>query len=218
MAYELYLDGELFPVAPSKISMKVKGRNETMDLVNLDEINILHFPGLTEWEFDLLLPQVNYHFAVYPNGFKPANFYVEFLEKLMVNKKSFIFKMLREMPNGDDLFDTTQEVSLEDYSIEESADNGFDLVASISLKKFVPYYTDTVNLEQKNGKTVATVTTPRQTTTAPSAKSYTVVKGDTLWAISKKYLGDGSRYKELATLNNIANPNKIYPGQVVKLP
>lgn len=218
MAYELYLDGVLFPVAPSKLKMKVKGRNETMELVNWDEINILHSPGLTEWEFDLLLPQVKYDFAVYPDGFKPAEFYMLKLKELMLSKKPFQFKMLREMPNGTDLFDTTQDVSLEDYSIEESADNGFDLVASVSLKQYVKYFTDTVNTKEENGKTVATITTPRKDTNAPSVKSYTVVKGDTLWAIAKRYLGDGSKYKELATLNNIPNPNKIYPGQVVKLP
>lgn len=35
---------------------------------------------------------------------------------------------------------------------------------------------------------------------------------------SQKELGDGTRYKEIAKLNNISNPNKIYPGQVFRLP
>jgi len=45
-----------------------------------------------------------------------------------------------------------------------------------------------------------------------------VVKGDTLWHIAKKYLGNGARYPEIAKLNNIKNPNLIYPGQVFKIP
>lgn len=42
---------------------------------------------------------------------------------------------------------------------------------------------------------------------------YTVVKGDTLWAIAKRYLGNGALYPKIASWNNISNPDKIYPGQ-----
>lgn len=51
-----------------------------------------------------------------------------------------------------------------------------------------------------------------------TAGSYTVVKGDSLWAICKKIYGDGSLAYKLATANGIANPNLIYPGQVLTLP
>ena len=33
--------------------------------------------------------------------------------------------------------------------------------------------------------------------------TYRVKKGDTLWAISKKYLGDGARFPEIKSLNNL---------------
>ncbi len=46
---------------------------------------------------------------------------------------------------------------------------------------------------------------------------YTVKAGDTLWAIAKRYLGDGSRYPEIASDNNIQNPNLIFPGQEVRI-
>lgn len=50
-------------------------------------------------------------------------------------------------------------------------------------------------------------------------KSVTVQKGDTLSQIAldyKSYSG-GKTYQQLATLNNISNPNRIYVGQVIKL-
>lgn len=50
-----------------------------------------------------------------------------------------------------------------------------------------------------------------------SYTSYTVKKGDSLWKIAATYLGNGSKYPEIATLNNIKD-NFIYPGQVLKLP
>ena len=49
-------------------------------------------------------------------------------------------------------------------------------------------------------------------------RNYTVKKGDCLWDIAQKKLGAGSRYGEIATLNNISNPNKISVGQVLLLP
>lgn len=44
--------------------------------------------------------------------------------------------------------------------------------------------------------------------------TYTVKSGDTLSGIAKKY---NTTYKKIANDNNIANPNKIYVGQVLKI-
>lgn len=46
------------------------------------------------------------------------------------------------------------------------------------------------------------------------ATTYTVKKGDTLYAIAK---ANGTTYQKLAEINNIPNPNLIYVGQVIKL-
>lgn len=48
--------------------------------------------------------------------------------------------------------------------------------------------------------------------------TYTVQAGDTLSGIALRLLGDAQRYKELAALNKLADPSKIYPGQVLTLP
>lgn len=47
--------------------------------------------------------------------------------------------------------------------------------------------------------------------------SVTVQKGDTLSQIAETYLGDWTKYKLLADINRISNPNLIYVGQVIKL-
>ena len=48
---------------------------------------------------------------------------------------------------------------------------------------------------------------------------YVVKRGDTLWAISRRYLGSGKRYPALVRANRgrIANPDLIYPGQKLRL-
>ena len=46
---------------------------------------------------------------------------------------------------------------------------------------------------------------------------HTVVRGDTLWAIAKKYVNNPFLYPELARLSNIKNPHRIYPGNRVRI-
>jgi hypothetical protein len=52
----------------------------------------------------------------------------------------------------------------------------------------------------------------------PAARTYTVVSGDTLWAISERFYGDGSKYQEIADASGISNPDLILPGQVLTIP
>lgn len=52
-------------------------------------------------------------------------------------------------------------------------------------------------------------------TSKPDEIKYTVKKGDTLWAIAKKY---GVTVAEIVSANNIKNPNLIYVGEVFIIP
>ena len=52
----------------------------------------------------------------------------------------------------------------------------------------------------------------------PEVRTYTVESGDTLWAISERFYGDGSRYQQIADASGISNPDLIQPGQVLTIP
>jgi LysM repeat protein len=56
---------------------------------------------------------------------------------------------------------------------------------------------------------------PPPTPPPSTGGSYTVVRGDTLARIAARF---GTNWQTLASLNNIANPNLIYAGQVLRLP
>ena len=67
--------------------------------------------------------------------------------------------------------------------------------------------------------------TPKQPTTAakpPVAPGphweYTMKQGDTLWALASRYLGSGTRWKELAQLNGIKDEKKVPIGKKIKIP
>lgn len=49
---------------------------------------------------------------------------------------------------------------------------------------------------------------------------HTVAKGDTLSAIAKATLGNANRYPEIFEANRpmLSHPDKIYPGQVLRIP
>lgn len=55
---------------------------------------------------------------------------------------------------------------------------------------------------------------------ADDAIFHTVEKGDSLWKIAEKTLGSGARYKEIFEANRpmLSDPDKIYPGQVLRIP
>jgi nucleoid-associated protein YgaU len=54
----------------------------------------------------------------------------------------------------------------------------------------------------------------------PSAKTYTVKAGDTLSHIAKEHLGSAGAYMKIFELNKdqLTDPDKIKPGQVLRLP
>ncbi len=152
--YDVYLGKTLFPVAPDKINMRVNGKNTTYDLINDGEMNILKLAGLTTVSFSVLLPAVQYPFAVYPNGFKAPSYYLDRLAELKQSKKAFQFIVTRKdtMKGRMKLHNTNMTVSLEDYSIKDDAGEGFDVKVEINLKQYKEYGTKTF-----------TVTTPAPT-------------------------------------------------------
>jgi len=58
------------------------------------------------------------------------------------------------------------------------------------------------------------------TAPASSTKTYTVKSGDTLSGISKDQLGDAKHYMKIfdANKDQLTDPDKIKPGQVLKIP
>ena len=217
--YYFYMGSVLLPIAPEKFTLKVKNTNKTMTLINEGEINFLKEAGLTELEFDVLIPAAQYSFAKYDAGFKSPAYFTNHFEELKTSKEPFQFIIVRKMPDGKLLFDTNMTVSMESYTVKEQANEGFDLMVSIKLKQYRPYGTKIVKVVNNN----ASVQPVREQTNSPAPKqetTYTVKKGDCLWNIAKKFYGNGSKYTKIAEANKdkIKSPNLIYPDQVLIIP
>lgn len=199
-SYRIALNGVLLPVVPGKIQFSYKGKNETVDLIE-GEINRIKTVGLTEVEFECLIPQTRYRFAVYrENKFQTAAYYLDEFEKMKKLKKPFKFKIIRRAKDRSELFDTTLYVTLEEYSVEENADNGTDLMVSVKLKQYRDYGCQTLKkTTQRTGTfTVVSESLRKQKT---KEKALYTKKGDSLMKIAKKELNDSSRWKEIYELN-----------------
>ena len=55
---------------------------------------------------------------------------------------------------------------------------------------------------------------------ADPSRFHTVAKGDTLSAIAKTYYGNANKYPQIFEANKpmLSHPDKIYPGQVLRIP
>lgn len=73
--------------------------------------------------------------------------------------------------------------------------------------------------QQAQAATAAQAGIPESELSATAPAQYTVRRGDTLWAISGKYLKRPYRWPELWGMNReqIRNPHLIYPGQILYL-
>lgn len=189
--YEIWMNNIRFPVVPDKITTKIHGNNKTLNLINEAEVNQIKGMKLTEISFDLLLPGVEYSFAYYDrdaNGkvkFLTPQHFLDVLEKMKLMKKPFKFKLIRNNYNGQIMWDNSMEVTLENYEINESAEDLFDIVVSIELKQYVKFGAKKVKIRKKKIRRSNIDTTKKKK--IPS--SYQTKKGDTLYSIGKSVYG-----------------------------
>ncbi len=111
------------PQTPAKLSVKISGKNTTVTLLNEGEINFLKYPGLTEITLPLVFPMLT--------ASKRPDYYLTLLERAKTQRTTTQFIMTRTTPAGQLLFDTNIKVSVEDYTIEESATNGLDVSVAL---------------------------------------------------------------------------------------
>lgn len=229
--YRFFIDDLELPYAPSELKVIINSNNETVKLIDGREINILKNPKLTDIEFDIELPRGRqYAFA---NKLKSPIKFTDYFEKLKTNKATAKLVIVRTPPKGgigntlNGFASSSWTVSLEDYTLKESAENAYDIEVSLKFKQYVNFETRKNVVIYKEASKVKT-----ETKTVTSNKTYTVVKGDCLWNISRKFYGTGSKWKTIYNANKTvientakkygrkssSNGHWIYPGTKLTIP
>lgn len=239
--YHFFLDDLEFPYAPSELKVSIDSNNQTVELISGQTINVLKDPKLTDVEFEIELPRGRqYAFA---NKLVSAKTYTDKFESLVANKKTAKLVITRPNPNlkgstgiGGTIKDfesTVLTVSLESYTLKESAENAYDIKVSLKFKQYVSYGTLKKVVVNPTPTTPTPTPTPSQPTKpADESKKYTVKRGDCMWNIARKFYGCGAKWKIIYNANKDyveATARKygrrsscggwwIYPGMVLTIP
>lgn len=232
-----FKDGEdvlTFPITPPSLSIKIGSNNKVVTLINEGDINILKSPSLIEIEFEARFPMRKYPYSREVSDFQT---YFDKFKELKEQKKSFRFIVARLKPNGKEVtWDTNYLVALEEMELKEDAEEGDDVLITFKLKQYQEYGVRTIKTIESTPTTTSTSEKARptetKTSTAGTAQTYTVKKGDCLWNIAKSFYGNGALWKTIyeANKNTIestakkygkassSNGHWIYPNTVLTIP
>ena len=219
--YYMFMDTMQIPVPPETMRTRIRNKNRTIDLIGKGEINVLKETGLTEISFKMMLPNASYPFnQSILFGSEKANYYVSKLEELKTQKEPFQFICVR-MTDGGDLFNMTNiKVTLEDYSIDEDAKEGYDFYADLFMKQYREWGSKKIDVKAHADGTKTSTTEQTRSTTGKQEMPESIIakKGDTAQTLCRKYFGSALLGLPIVKkLNKLAIPGVLAAGQVIKL-
>lgn len=195
----------VMPVTPGRYQWTVGKRMET---ININQLGDVYRPGgLTRFSgnFDFLLPAQDYPW-VEAGARADPQYYLDYLNAWASDEKT-----VRMVITGTEI---NVLVYIEDVTQGE-ADGTGDRYVTVAVRE----YCDLEAVE------VATATGTQNSGRAADAssgkaQSYTIVSGDTLSVICRRYYGKSTAkyYNALAKYNGIKNPHLIYPGVTIQIP
>lgn len=191
------------PVTPSSYPVAAGRAVERLDMAQTGQIALPGLKSLFTGTLEFMLPARQYPFLTAGAVTQPSHYIGQ------LTAWSAAANVCRYIVTGTDVNIPVLLGAL-DYGENDGTN---DVNCKLPLYEY--RYLDEAKAEkvtQNNGRPVEATSQPE------TAGSYTVVRGDSLWAICKKTYGDGSLAYKLATANGIKNPNLIYPGQVLTLP
>lgn len=195
------------PVNPSVFNVQVGSKNETVNVVDLGDVNLLGGEALAGIELSSFFPAQYAPYCAYRNIPDPYSA-VKILEQWRKSKKP-----LRLIITETDI---NLLCTIESFEYGEQG-GPRDVYYTLSLKEY-----RYINIGQvvDQPTTVLGVSETRPDT-KPKPKTYTVKSGDNLSLISKRVYGDSSKWRQIYEANKSvigSNPNLIKPGQQLVIP
>ncbi|NRT78113.1 LysM peptidoglycan-binding domain-containing protein [Clostridium beijerinckii] len=204
-------DDVLLPIPPSKYTINEGKNNSSVDIVNFGELNIKGGSILTKLSISSFFPAHKYDFIM--GTYQEPQNYVNKFRNWMENDTVFsLFILGSEVAKMFSInnFNWGEEDGTGDiyYTMDLIEDRSLNLVNSDGTTNSSGSSSDT---SSGDGSSLTLYGLPVGT------YAYTVDEGDTLIQIAKWYYGDSSRWQEIASRNNISNPDLIYTDQVIYL-
>ncbi len=117
---------------------------------------------------------------------------------------------------GDGRKPDTKKADHSDWLKGPELNKGKKIVSPDPLVPNVPRRTDRPSVQKKIPRVGSAEPLPeKKAPTTPKSRSYKVKRGDTFYAIGRKF---GVKYQEILKLNGISDPRHLQPGQVLRIP
>lgn len=201
-----------FPVLPEKISVSYGSKNDNIRVCGIGEVTIIQDSDAATIQFESFFPKTYFSGCNYRNIPNPKEA-VETILEMMCNKTPVRFTKTGKPK-------ISMYMTIESFNHYEIGGDVGTIYYSIKLKEYREVSIRQIQVNVSTQK--ATIGAPvARTDPTPAAKTYTVVSGDCLWNIAKKFYGNGTQYTAIYEANKGViggNPNKIFPGQVFTIP
>lgn len=222
--------GFTFPALPEKIKGSYATKYQSFDLISMGNVKVPRGMNVStfSWDGDFFGRSKRKEPIVQVNSWREPNSCVKILANYM--KNGTVLNLI--------ITDTwiNEDVTISSFSATPYGAYG-NIHYSIEFAVKQPlqiYTTKEMKISKSGTSTAAKTTNTRSTSTKNTTRKYTVVQGDNLWSIARKfYGGSGSTWQKIynankSTIENTAkkyrggkgsdNGHWIYPGTVLIIP
>lgn len=216
MAYSVYFKygGKKYklPVNPEEIKRTRNLNVETYQVLGSGQVSIPSYCELEQYSFEAEFPSQRYHYI--ESGTKAdADYYEKMFRKAQKKLKQIQFICSNGVND-----DISCKVLVKSVEVIEKAGEVGDKYITLTLMEYKAPRKRTVAIRTETAVVAQEEASPAENPAVTENKTHTVQSGDTLWAIAKKYYGNGAQYTKIASANGIGNPNLIHPGQIFTIP
>lgn len=198
----------VMPVTPGSYQWSSGKRVET---INISQLGDVYRPGgrtRFSGSFEFLLPAQEYPWMEAGSRADPQ-YYLDYLSAWAADDKT-----VRLVISGTEI---NALVYIEEVTQNERDGTG-DRYVTVAVREFKDL--EAVEVANPNAGGTQNGGRPVPAGDANAVQSYTIVRGDTLSIICRRYYGRSTAkyYNALAKYNGIKNPHLIYPGTTIKIP
>lgn len=203
-----------FPVNPEQIETNSVQAIEKYEVLKLGQIGIPTHMELAEYSFEAEFPHQPLHYVETSGDFKEPDFYLSLFRTWRDSLEPVRFISSNSM--GEDI--NTMVLIEEVKEVEKAGEEG-DKYVSFKLLEYREFSKKTAHVVE-NEIIPFSIKSIEEKPNPKSTGYHIVISGDTLWAIAKKYYGDGSKCNIIFNANKdkIKNPALIQVGWKLKIP
>lgn len=220
MSYAIFFDynGTTYrlPTNPETLKITSAQANEKYVMLGLGQVAVPTDLELSEYAFECEFPHSERGYTETNGSFKGPDYYQNLFDTWRAH-----LDIVRFIVHNGITKDVNTLVLIEECDVTENAGEEGDKYLEFKLLEFKIFDKKSVVVQQTvYGQASAKIQKSAKIVKNPKAKStYTVKSGDTLWALAKKFYGDGAKYMTIFNANkSMKNPNILKVGQVLTIP